>query len=519
MFETSKDDMLKFDTLSCGAGTIGIAIIPSIAGRADFNEDPYEAQNIELNAVEAWQPSVVVTPMEPFELRMLRLATFGEALEKRGIDWLHLPIPVAGIPSDHLEARWLYFGAALQLRLDRGEKILIHSCHGNDRACLLAARLMADAGTPHEDIIQSLSGKYTNPFKTPVQENYVRSLSLEVRDEPDARRALGCLIGGAIGDAFGYQIEFERLDQITQRFGPAGLHDPLYENGKFLVSDDTQMALFTAEGLLNAGRDGNLDDDSLLIACIRGAYRDWLQTQIGRFDADHTGLLSYEEMWARRAPGVTCVNALNAGGGGSVEKPINNSKGCGGVMRAAPIGLHRQISPERAFRLGVLSAALTHGHPSGYLSAGVMASMIACIRCGHSTIEAIENSRKLLTQWPDHDETLSLLDNAVACSRNSTPQSHPDAISKLGQGWMGHEALAIGVYAALVSSSFVEAIRIGANHDGDSDSTASLAGQIWGAQHGIGGIPLSWAKRLDVLDPVCDIAGGFRSAGGRIPSE
>jgi hypothetical protein len=49
------------------------------------------------------------------------------------------------------------------------------------------------------------------------------------------------------------------------------------------------------------------------------------------------------------------------------------------------------------------------------------------------------------------------------------------AVETLGGGWVGEEALAIGIYAALSAESFVEAIQIATNHSGDSDSTALAA--------------------------------------------
>jgi len=54
-----------------------------------------------------------------------------------------------------------------------------------------------------------------------------------------------------------------------------------------------------------------------------------------------------------------------------------NSKGCGGVMRVAPVGLvSKGFQPEQTFQLAAEAAACTHGHPSGYLSAGAMAGMV-----------------------------------------------------------------------------------------------------------------------------------------------
>lgn len=37
-------------------------------------------------------------------------------------------------------------------------------------------------------------------------------------------RSRGCLIGGAIGDALGWPVEFMRLDEIKRKFGPQHFH-------------------------------------------------------------------------------------------------------------------------------------------------------------------------------------------------------------------------------------------------------------------------------------------------------
>ena len=84
---------------------------------------------------------------------------------------------------------------------------------------------------------------------------------------------------------------------------------------------------------------------------------------------------------------------------------------------------------------------------------------------------------------------------------------HFRAVDQLGAGWVGEEALAIGLYSALVASDFPDAVRIASNHGGDSDSTASIAGQVHGAWKGLAGVPHTWIRGLDCLDPLLDVAG------------
>ncbi len=91
------------------------------------------------------------------------------------------------------------------------------------------------------------------------------------------------------------------------------------------------------------------------------------------------------------------------------------------------------------------------------------------------------------------------IDGALAAARRGA-SNHRTAIKSLGEGWVGEEALAIGLYSAMVARSFPEAIAIAANHDGDSDSTASIAAQLYGMRRGLSDLPHRWITRLDVKD-------------------
>ena len=174
-------------------------------------------------------------------------------------------------------------------------------------------------------------------------------------------------------------------------------------------------------------------------------------------------------------------------------------------MRVAPIGLIRECNPEEAFDLAAKAAALTHGHPSGFLSAGVLAALIRLLVDGRDLRGALSESMALLSSFRNSDEVIGAMQ--LALSLAAAPAIDPaEDIDKLGGGWVGEEALAIAVYSVLRAQSFREAVVIATNHSGDSDSTASIAGQIWGAGDGLDGIPHDWARRLDVLDPICEVA-------------
>src|SRR5690606_7439627 len=120
------------------------------------------------------------------------------------------------------------------------------------------------------------------------------------------------------------------------------------------------------------------------VSVVHHAYLRWLHTQ--GLTSEHTmfghameeldgWLIREERLYEQRAPGRTCVGALTDARVGTTEAVLNDSKGCGGVMRAAPVGL--LAAPDRAYALGCDVAAITHSHPSGYHTAGALAVMVS----------------------------------------------------------------------------------------------------------------------------------------------
>jgi ADP-ribosylglycohydrolase len=341
-------------------------------------------------------------------------------------------------------------------------------------------------------------------------------------------RELACLLGGALGDAMGYRVEFSSRARILREHGPQGIRlDDC--RGRLVASDDTQMALFTLEGMERAlaAADGAAPDDGALLESIRQAYLDWLQTQDAGARVPVGMLARHPEMNAARAPGMTCLDALRRGGRGSPGQPINDSKGCGGVMRTAPIGfLDARFSDAQVFDLGLRAGALTHGHPDGWLPSGAMALLVRLLASGADwQAAAREAIGHVAGAAPQGSDTEALLRKAVQLA--ATQPGSVDALVELGQDWVGEEALAIGLYAAMSTDRFEDCLALAANHDGDSDSTASIAGQLFGACHGLLALPVEPVHRIDVLEPLLDMAArwqalhvdGAQGAPGRTRTE
>ncbi len=319
-------------------------------------------------------------------------------------------------------------------------------------------------------------------------------------------RCIACLVGGAAGDALGYAVEFMTNKQIQEQYGPGGIRRFELRDGVARVSDDTQMTLFTAEGMILSKGDCIQD----YIDAIRREYLWWFITQtenwpVGDSITQASFLMREPELYASRAPGTTCMGALSTGGRGSVAEPVNNSKGCGGVMRVAPIGLFLTtdvFSAEKIVQLGAEAAALTHGNPLGWLPAAALVHMIRVLSQEDADVfEAVKDAVAMLRiVYPNvkERETLeALLAKAITLYRNGTGPAR--AIPQLGEGWVGDEALAIAVYCALrYEAHFDRAIIAAVNHDGDSDSTGAIVGNILGARLGRTGIPTRFCNKLEL---------------------
>ncbi|MGJ6960624.1 ADP-ribosylglycohydrolase family protein [Streptosporangium sp. G11] len=380
-----------------------------------------------------------------------------------------------------------------------------------------------------------------------------------VHDLPDHRdRVRGCLLGGALGDALGAPVEFESIGRIRRQHGPEGLTGlvPDWRGAVGLITDDTQMTLFTVEGLIRGGD----------VAAVRRAYLRWLDTQQHRSppppspandrptarpprvsspaandrpahdpvppppgnDLIRTGLLREQEwLYSQRAPGNACLSGLR--GSRAVAPapfgepgPVNpDSKGCGTVMRSAPFGLGAR-SPRHAFELAAECAQITHGHPTGYLAAGAFAAVVHFLtedepieadgspKPDETLTRAVRKAMDLLATYPSHEETGLALRGAVSLAAEGGPS--PAKVESLGGAWVAEEALAIAVYCALTypaPGDVARALLLAVNHSGDSDSTGAVCGNLLGTLHGEAALPAEWLARLEGRDAITGLADDF----------
>ncbi len=338
-------------------------------------------------------------------------------------------------------------------------------------------------------------------------------------------RVHGALLAGAIGDALGWPIEFAPLARIRSRFGPDGVTELVVDPalGAAAITDDTQMTLFTAEGVLAglaASRRTGAPVRDAIAAAMPASYRRWYATQIGgRVEEPAGWLVRVPALHADRAPGLTCMGALARADFG--VPAVNGSKGNGSVMRVAPCGLVASLTTDDAWAIACHAARLTHGHPSGWLAAGAFAVMIRALLDGATLAAATAVARRSLHAAIDAEplaqETLDAFDAAEALvARVSVPT--PSDIETLGEGKVAEEALGMALACALVgerTGDVALALRLAVNHSGDSDSTGSIAGQLLGTRLGVDAIPMRWRTQVELHDVVARMADDIVAASER----
>ncbi|MDL4774591.1 ADP-ribosylglycohydrolase family protein [Actinomadura xylanilytica] len=318
------------------------------------------------------------------------------------------------------------------------------------------------------------------------------------------RRASGTVFGLAYGDALGAPTEFLGMEEIARRFGPDGPREPT--GSPALVTDDTQMALAVADGLLDAPRDVPLTPD-VIVPLWRRRFVDWL------YSPDNN-----------RAPGNTCLRACEglAAGLPWLQATQRDSKGCGANMRVAPVGLVPGLTAEQRSAAAQLQAALTHGHPTGLAAseltayavrwlcdglapAGLPAALRDHCHAQRTTYHedwlgdlwqrpAIDSPAAFISRgW---DECLGVLDRLDAAL--AAPDRRADPCAATGAGWVAEEALATGLLCFLLfPDDPVGALARGAASSGDSDSIACLAGAFAGAHLGMDAWPPAWRPRIE----------------------
>lgn len=329
---------------------------------------------------------------------------------------------------------------------------------------------------------------------------------------------MGTMTGCAVGDALGFLIEFMTMKNIQKKYGPYGLRTILKlecNDKQGIISDDTQMALFTADGMLGAAYTGE--------PLVKGIYQSlsrWYYTQTERLiqpelsawmhcqDYErHYGydMMAEQKLFARRSPGKACLMSLATGRLFTQDTRPNQCQGSTVLSRAIPIGLWYAGDAERAFQTALDAAVLTHGHPHAYYAAATLGAMISLLASGKEMSVAFAEALRILQRREEDTQVLKAVIHAV--DEAVTDRNPVRAMKKIGLGWKADEALALAVYCVLKTGSLKDAVIMACNQDGDSDTCGAVCGAMTGAMYGLAAIPKNWRSNLECLPLLQQLTG------------
>lgn len=468
----NRNDTLRIAEIAwpSGHGMIGVTFAPGKTQSGALSGSHARDLAADLDVIAAWNAAAVVTLLEPFELEALRIPTLGEEVRRRFMEWHHHPIVDGDVPDAAFEAAWPDLSSRLRRLLDLGGRVLVHCKGGLGRAGSVAARLLVEAGVPADAAIETVRAARPGAIETLPQERWVARPVAPVAETANAHerrrdRAIGALLGLAVGDVVGAAIEFSpRPDAAVLSDmvggGPFGL-----EPGQW--TDDTAMALALADSLL---ADPDLDPADLMTRFVSW-WRDGTYSCTG--DCFDIGIATSAALGAFERTGDPIAGST---------RPEHS--GNGALMRLAPVAIRHWRDPARLERVAARQTRTTHGSPDTLDASVIFAELIARAVAG-------EPAQEVLTT------------PAVQRVKGGFLGLPRDAVR--GSGWVVH-SLQAALWAVARTTTFRDAVLLAANLGEDSDTTAAIAGQLAGALYGASGIPGDWLGRLAWRERIEEVA-------------
>jgi ADP-ribosyl-[dinitrogen reductase] hydrolase len=449
-------------------GLIGITFCPGKVQSFGLTGSWHRDLALDLDGIEDWNAAVVVTLVEERELTLLEVPGLGEAVIAHHIEWLHLPIADRGTPDAAFEERWKEVGESLRARLRDGANVLVHCMGGLGRAGLVASRLLIELGWSASDAVAAVRKVRPGAIETDEQMDFVHGCVSVAEHLPALNdtairdRALGALVGLAVGDAVGTTLEFKVRDSYPRLTDMVGGGPFALEAGQW--TDDTAMALALADSLIACGK---LDETDLMQRFLSW-YQDGAYSCTGTcFDI-----------------GITTRQALmrfDRDGDPIAGDTDPMSAGNGSVMRLAPIALRYFDDGANLVDAAARQSRTTHAAPE---------AVEGCIAFARVLAEAISGHLRSHVLRPRDTEYAGQIADVLAGSWRS--KARADISSS---GYVIH-SLEAAFWCVSRTANFRDAILLAANLGDDADTVAAITGQLAGALYGASNIPDDWLAKL-----------------------
>jgi ADP-ribosyl-[dinitrogen reductase] hydrolase len=420
----------------------------------------------DIAVIAGWGAAAVLTLVEEHELRSLNVEALGEAVRRNHMDWIHAPIPDFSVPDGEFERRWASVGEGLRARLRSGFDVVIHCKGGLGRAGMIAARLMAEMGVSPADAVVQVHRALPGAIETEDQRHHVLGIHPvpEVQPSTDASaiedRALGAMLGLAMGDAVGTTLEFRGRDTYEPLADMVGGGPFRLEPGQW--TDDTALALALAESL---AAKGGLDEQDLLARFVA-----WWRT--GEYSCTGTCF----DIGGATAGALSRWERTGEPHCGSAHP---QSAGNGSLMRLAPVAIRFWRDRPRMRDAAARQSCTTHAAPEAVDSCVVYAEILADALAGRPRSEVLKDRSGGFA---------GRIDPIAAGSWRGKARQAIDA-----SGCVAH-SLEASLWSVGRTADFRTAVLLAANLGQDADTTAAITGQLAGALYGAASLPSPGAR-------------------------
>ena len=451
-----------------GSGRIGITFCPGKVQPGAMSGSWQRDLGLDLDAVSTWGAVAVLTLIEDHELATLKVTDMGAQVRARHMDWFNLPIPDVSVPDAAFEQQWKTVGPDLMNRLRAGFDVLVHCKGGLGRAGTIAARLMVELGVAPAEAVKAVRSVRPGAIETSAQLDYVMAQQAVPEQEPATSadairdRAIGALLGLAVGDAVGTTLEFKPRDTYPQLQdmvggGPFGL-----KPGQW--TDDTAMALALADSLQ---QNPDIDETDLMQRFV-----DWYQT--GTYSCTgqcfDIGITTRQALARWQKTGDPFAGATD---------PM--SAGNGSLMRLAPVAI-RHFETRSVLRdVAARQSRTTHAAPE---------AVDACVAYAEVLADAIAGAKRSEVLRSREEAFAGKIKPIMAGSWRG--QAREDIRAS---GYVAH-SLEASLWSVARTGDYRGAVLLAANLGEDADTTGAIAGQLAGALYGEAGIPAAWREKL-----------------------
>ncbi|MFM2273726.1 MAG: hypothetical protein RL702_2791 [Pseudomonadota bacterium] len=478
--KTSQTHPIRIAELTpfAGAGKIGVTFCPGKHQRSAVSGQWARDLDLDLDAIADWGAAAVVSLVTSEELRAYKVAAMGEKVADRHMVWHHLPIIDASVPGERFEQEWIEVGERLRALLRSGASVLIHCRGGLGRAGTIAARLLVELGWEAEEAIRAVRAVRPGAIETRSQEMHVRAVQAVPEPLPSASvearrdRAVGALLGLAVGDALGTTLEFSRRDSQPRVTDIVGGGPFRLEPGVW--TDDTSMALALADSLFAFPA---LDETDLMTRFVQW-HEDGEYSSVGR--CVDIGVTTRQALarWKRTGNPLAGSTAPNTAGNGS-------------LMRLAPIALRHWQDRERLRDVAARQSIVTHAASEAVDACVGFAEILADAIAGQPHSAVLRGRGQDLTR-------------GIAAVLGGSWRGKPRSAIR-STGYVVH-SLETALWCVGQTGSFEDAVVLAANLGDDADTVAAITGQLAGALYGASAIPSRWLDRLAWCPRIANMA-------------